>query len=217
MSILHHPDGATLMSYAAGSLPEALSAVVAVHMALCQKCAREARALDGVGAALLEAMKPSTLLRETPRPPAAETPPVGPSSSRKEPAPASTLPAPLVKLVGAGSLDQIRWKRLGPGVWHRPLALSPGAKGDLRLIKVAPGRVLPDHGHGGSELTLVLEGAYKDKVGTFRSGDLADLDEETEHQPVADAAVGCICLIASTEKARFKGVLARLVQPLTGM
>jgi anti-sigma factor ChrR (cupin superfamily) len=34
---------------------------------------------------------------------------------------------------------------------------------------------------------------------------------------VADAATGCICLIASEKKARFKGIIARLMQPFIGV
>jgi len=45
-------------------------------------------------------------------------------------------------------------------------------------------------------------------------------DEEAalvEHRPIADQETGCIRLIASESKARFKGLVARLVQPLTGV
>ena len=76
---------------------------------------------------------------------------------------------------------------------------------------------MPEHGHGGSELTLVLRGAYSDRTGTYRVGDVADLGDSIEHQPIADAKDGCICLIASDKKIRFKSVLARLVQPFTGL
>jgi len=76
---------------------------------------------------------------------------------------------------------------------------------------------MPEHGHGGSELTLLLRGSYRDEVGHFARGDLADLDETVEHQPVADPETGCICLIGTESKARFKSLFARLLQPLTGL
>ena len=94
---------------------------------------------------------------------------------------------------------------------------SPGAEGDLRLIKVAPGQVLPEHGHGGSELTLILKGSYSDEFGTYTEGDLSDLGDDVEHRPISDPTEGCICLIASERKARFKDVVSRIVQPLTGL
>ncbi|MEO0729914.1 MAG: cupin domain-containing protein, partial [Pseudomonadota bacterium] len=123
---------------------------------------------------------------------------------------------PLVRLTGH-TLDTVPWRRLGWGVWHYPIALKGERSGDLRLIKVQGGQAMPEHGHGGSELTLVLDGAYHDELGTFAAGDIADLDDDIEHRPVADSDMGCICLIASDRKARFTGVIGRLIQPITGM
>jgi len=76
---------------------------------------------------------------------------------------------------------------------------------------------MPDHGHGGAELTLVLDGAYSDVTGRYCRGDLQDVDETVEHSPVSDPSLGCVCLIASETKAKFKGVVGRLLQPWTGM
>ena len=125
--------------------------------------------------------------------------------------------ASLLDQVVAGDVSAVRWRRLGFGVWHAPLKLSPGSKGDLRLIKVAPGQTMPEHGHGGSELSLILAGSYSDTIGRFSAGDLADLDEDHEHAPAADLGTGCVCLIASERQAKFKGMLARILQPLIGI
>ena len=89
--------------------------------------------------------------------------------------------------------------------------------GELHLISTSAGRDLPEHGHNGAELTLVLRGAYQDETGQFRVGDAADLDESIEHRPVADPEAGCICVLAFERPARFKGLLPRLLQPLTGL
>ena len=124
--------------------------------------------------------------------------------------------APLARLIG-GDLSTVRWRRLGYGMWHVPLQLSPGAKGDLRLIKIAPGQVMPEHGHGGCELSLILDGSYTDEMGRFGFGDLADLDEDVEHKPAADRKTGCVCLIAVEQKARLKGLFARMIQPFVGI
>lgn len=217
-TIVHHPDTATLMSFAAGSLPEALAAVVAVHVDMCARCRHEVASLDKVGGMLLETLPPVALTGPRPglsvdslrRPAPAAEGTGGARRGRNGHAPA------LEKLVGC-ELPQVAWRWLAPGLWHKPLPLSPAAGGDLRLIKVAPGVALPDHGHTGCELTLVLEGAYRDALGHYLAGDIADLDEDVEHQPVSDPHIGCICLIAAERKARFKGLLARLLQPLTGL
>lgn len=222
-AISHHPDAATLMSYAAGSLTEPLAAVVAVHLDMCPRCGADVARLNDVGGALLAELAPAALSGPRPglsldslRHRAASEAMVGERPLRPARHGDNGAPATLAKLIG-GDLSAVRWRWLAPGIWHKPLPLSPNVSGDLRLLRVAAGRTMPDHGHGGSELTLMLEGAYRDETGLFLPGDLADLDETVEHRPVADARLGCICLIASERKARFKGLLARLYQPLTGM
>ena len=179
-TIRHHPDSATLMSFAAGALSEPLSAACSVHVSMCARCRSEQRDMELVGAVLLGSTSaPGARLRAPARPP--------------EPA---TLPAPIAKRHGF-ELDQIPWKRLAPGVWQHDLALSPGAQGELYLIKLAPGCRLPLHGHTGAELTVVLTGAFTDASGVFRRGDMQEIDNSTEHQPVGDKEDGCICLVAA--------------------
>ncbi|MDX2289672.1 MAG: ChrR family anti-sigma-E factor [Hyphomicrobiaceae bacterium] len=213
---IHHPDASTLMSFAAGSLPEALSAVVAAHVEMCSTCGRELRTAERIGAALFEQLEPAALTAqmsgEAERIPRRER---WQDQAYAECAPGS-LPRAIQRLVGC-DLDDVQWKRLGLGVWHMPLPLSEGATGDLRLLKIAPGQIMPEHGHGGCELTLVLAGAYRDEIGLFAAGDVADLGDDIEHMPISCAERGCICLIASEEKARFKGLFARMVQPFTGL
>ena len=102
----------------------------------------------------------------------------------------------------------IRYHSLAtPWTWH--LATSPASVardvGDLRLYRLAAGSKLPVHGHGGSELTLVLDGVVTDETGRYHVGDLQELDDEVEHQPVADKALGCVCLVASEGAPRLKG------------
>jgi putative transcriptional regulator len=218
MTITHHVDDASLMSFAAGTLPEALGAVVATHLTMCARCRDELVAMERVGAVMMSVLPAAPLTKSAPRTLAR---PVTIGADEGDHVLAAIersgdIPAPLSKFVGS-DLSSIQWKRLGLGVWHLPLPLSAGAKGDLRLIKVGPGQAMPEHGHGGSELSLILAGSYTDKIGRFGVGDVADLDDEVEHKPMADLTTGCVCLIASEEKAKFKGLFARLVQPFVGM
>ena len=123
------------------------------------------------------------------------------------------LPAPLARKYGL-TLDTIPWQRLAPGIWQHRLRLSPGVKGDLRLYKLAPGAKLPEHGHGGSELTLVLDGIVVDETGRCHIGDLQELDDAIEHQPMADQELGCICLVASEGAPRLKGLRGLMLRLL---
>jgi putative transcriptional regulator len=204
MTITHHLDEATLMSFAAGSLPAALAAVAAAHTALCPHCRREVAMLERVGEALVSELAPASLSR-------AELPTLPPAASRQTghrqvSEGNAEVPGPVARLV-AGGLDAVRWRWLGPGVWDRPLPIAGAGK--LRLLKVAPGHYVPEHGHGGTELTLVLRGSFRDETGRYARGDVADLDETVAHKPIIDSNVDCISLVASERPERFHGLMAR--------
>ncbi len=210
MTITHHLDDATLMSFAAGSLPNTLAAVAAAHISVCPRCRRELAAHERIGAALMAGLPPAEMQRAGLVPPLRE-------GERAEPAPTlqGDIPHPLAGIIGL-SLDEVRWRWIGPGLWHRPLPIS-GA-GSLHLIKGAPSARVPEHDHGGGELTLVLRGALIDETGRYGPGDVADIDESVEHHaPSADPEAGCICVIANEHPTRFRGLLARLMQPWHGM
>lgn len=204
--ISHHPDVATLMCCSAGSQPEACAAVIASHLAVCPTCRKEVRRMQKIGVALFDTLEPECLAAPAPvvKMRAAE------ANDREKSEPcvlsAGEIPQFLVSCVGP-CLDIMSWDPVTQGIWTHAIVLSPGASGDLRLVKVEPGRSFPEHGHTGWELTLVLRGSYTDEFGTFRPGDVADLDADAEHRPVACKSEGCICLMASEHKpALFSGV-----------
>jgi putative transcriptional regulator len=211
--ITHHLDDATLLSFAAGALPAALSAVAAAHVSMCTRCRGEVAALECVGAALLTALPPALVERAEPGSPPAPGPPPSQQGRHASAAPMQSA-TPLARLL-PGGLDAVRWRRLGLGVWHHRLPVT--GSGALGLLKVAPRRIVPEHGHGGAELTLVLRGSFHDTTGRYHTGDVADLDETVEHEPVADPGPDCVCLVASETPARFRGLIARLIQPLHGL
>jgi putative transcriptional regulator len=208
MTITRHLDDATLMSFAAGSLPGALAAVAAAHVAMCPRCRDEVAILERIGGALVAGMPEVALARSRPAMPDASDP-----LPAARPAAAGEVPAPLARLVG-GNLDAVRWRWLAPGLWQH--ALPVAGSGSLHLLKGSPGASVPEHGHGGSELTLVLRGALVDRTGRYGPGDVADFDEDVEHAPAADTA-GCICVVANEQPARFHSLLARLLRPWHGM
>ncbi len=225
MTINHHLDDATLMSLSAGTLGEALSVVASAHTAMCSRCRARMRELDVIGGVLLEAVEPAGLEHGrmslgalAARHLGSGTPVRSQEVGRVRHADtgAGALPSPLARVIGR-PIDDINWKWLGPGVATHVVRLSDGAEGDLRLLRVAPNKKLPEHGHGGTELTMIISGAYRDQFGVFGPGDVADMDEDVEHQPIVEPGAPCICAVACEAPARFKGRVARLLQPLIGM
>jgi putative transcriptional regulator len=102
-------------------------------------------------------------------------------------------------------------------VRRHAIDLSSSTSSSLYMLNIAPGKAVPEHGHGGAEMTLILSGAYNDELGRFGPGDIADLDEHLEHQPKVEPEEPCICLVATEAPTRFKGFFSRLFQPLVGI
>jgi putative transcriptional regulator len=213
----HHLDDATIVAYAAGTLPEAHMVVVAAHMAYCSQCRDAVRAAEAIG---------GNLLTETEEKPVSATCREATMASLgamlAQPAKLvvradSDVPSVLSKLIGGQSLDSLTWKKKTPGVAKFDIPLGDGAKSHLQLLRIGPGREMPDHGHGGEEITLILRGSYSDHTGQYSRGDVADLDEEIEHRPKVDSSEDCICLIATEAPTKFRSFWARLAQPYLGI
>ena len=200
MTITHHPDISTLMCCAAGSQPEAFAAVVASHLALCPECRAEVRHMQEIGVALFDKLEPVPVSCQPPvvAMRAAEADVANLPSDREAIADIckTGVPMPLAKHVGC-CLHDVPWQTVAPGIATYTIPLSKGCCGTLKLVMLQPGIALPQHGHDGAELTLVLTGSYTDETGTYRPGDVADLDEEVTHKPIACPRDGCVCLTAS--------------------
>ena len=210
MTIVHHLDEATILSYAAGTLGEALSVAAACHISMCPQCRTAVRKAEALGGEILDDLE-STAVSEARR--AATLAGLDDARPARPAVVKSDMPAPLQRLLGGQDFTQLRWRKKAPGVSVYELPLSKGAKGSLKLLSIASGMTMLEHGHGGEELTLVLQGAFTDKVSRFARGDIADLDEETEHCPVIDKGETCICLYATEAPSRYKTLLGRLLQP----
>lgn len=212
--ITHHLTEALLMGYSAGSLPEAFELVVASHVSMCDECRARLAAYDALGGAVMEETEAADLQDDsfaaTLRLIEADAPPAPPAPSWGGIAAGGVLPSPLQAYVG-GDLEAVKWRRLGGGVFDSVIHTSDG-EASARLLRIAPGRAVPDHGHEGSELTLVLQGAFSDAAGRFGPGDVEVATDEVEHTPVAEAGEVCICLAAMDNPLRFNRLLPRLAQ-----
>ena len=201
-----HPSEATLLAYVAGTLPTPHSIVIRTHLALCGECRETIRLATALGGALIEDAPPAALAGDA----LART-----LSRLSEP---DRSPAPARVPTTVEDFATGRWRWLGPGIRLMPLIRRDRDDARLDLIRVAPGIALPGHGHTGSEVTCVLQGAFGDETGEYHAGDVAEGDEDLDHQPVAlDTGRECICLIATSGRLRGHSWLARLAQPIFGI
>ena len=212
----HHLDNSTILAYAAGTLNEAFTVVAASHIAVCPSCRAAVRAAEALGGELLDVMADMPVSADCR---ASTLAALDQATLHRLPVPAprSQLPVPLARLIDAQGFEDIVWKKKAPGVSMFDVKLPAMARGQLKLLRISAGRAMPEHGHGGEEITLVLKGAYRDHMGRFAQGDVADLDEDIEHKPVVETECDCICLVATERPTRFKSLAARIIQPFVGI
>ena len=208
--IKHHLTDELLMGYAAGTLPEAFNLVVATHISMCDDCRAALAEYEAVGGEVMMSAEPVELSQDSLD---ATLALIADNAFRKEDAKqkavGSDIPAPLQDYIGGG-LENVKWRKIGGGVSQAILPTSKDAT--VRLLKIPGGTAVPDHGHRGTELTLVLKGAFADEEDTFAAGDVEVANEDLHHTPVAAPGEDCICLAATDAPLKFNGFLPRLAQ-----
>ncbi|MEO9685586.1 MAG: ChrR family anti-sigma-E factor [Tateyamaria sp.] len=210
-TIKHHLTDDILMGYAAGNLPEAFNLMVATHLSLCDACRAQAESYDALGGALFSqsdlenvALTPGSfaatmaMIADGP----AELPPTRRAAG-------SIFPSPLQDYVG-GDLDCVKWRSIGMGVKQAILPTTRDAS--ARLLFIPAGAAMPDHGHNGTEMTLVLQGAFQDEDEYFARGDVETADSDLHHTPVADIHADCICLAVTDAPLQFEGLIHKIAQ-----
>jgi putative transcriptional regulator len=210
----HHPGTPLLLSYASGSLTEGLALVVASHLNFCSQCRNDVRDAEMLGASLLENLEPYSMnsnslnlildkIDDT----------IQEKIVYNYKSHDSEIPEPLWNYLNS-PLDNLSWKFLAPGIRQVTIPADTGINGTARLFKITPGTTLPIHTHSGMELSLVLRGSYSDELGRFQPGDVADVDQDDKHQPIADTDQDCICLIATEGPTVYEGILNKMLQPI---
>jgi putative transcriptional regulator len=180
---------AALFDYAAGTLPAGPAFVVAAHLALQPTANKVVDVFDAAGGSLLDDLVPIAIRK-----------PAWLQTLDAEPKQSNDDATEIARVLS--SLDHGKWKRNLAGMLIKPV---PGV--DAQLLKLEAGRSVPEHGHHGLELTLVLSGSFGDGHGIYRRGDLVVQDEDSHHQPCAVADHDCICLISQTAPVRLNGAL----------
>ena len=205
-----HPDQFLLNDYAAGSLAGAGALPIAVHLEYCSRCRAESRQLEALGAQLFEDLDPVPVadgaLERLMQCLEGKTP-VAPITARPAP---DGLPRVLRTLV-PGGLDALGWKRMGS---LRATRLRFGdATREVALHHITAGGKVLEHGHSGTEITVVLNGRFSDQDGLYQQGDFLVRGPDDVHRPVAAEDSDCLCLAVLDAPIRFAGLLGRIANP----
>jgi putative transcriptional regulator len=220
--IHHHPADHHLIALAAGQLDSARGFVVATHVEACPACRHRIQDYLAVGGELLQAVEPlhvapeafaRTLQRiDAVMPADAAAPAPGAAAPAGFPREALALLPPRL-LQGCGGEP---WRWIGPGVRYSEIWVPHAARSKVFLLKIAAGRTLPEHAHGGCEFTQVLSGSFADGRASFAGGDFDETDPQVTHQPVVADDDECICLAYLDSPLRFSGWIPRVAARWTG-
>ena len=215
MSVTHHPGEELLLAHATGAADEAVSLIVATHLALCPQCRGKVAKMEALGGAILSDIEPEQVSDSALRSVLAriETAPVEKPAPRTVPATPFAAPEPLRSYLG-GDLDRVRWTMVGPGISYKPLFRRGSAR--AQLIRSRPGRGVGHHTHGGEEFTLVLTGGFTDTTGHYLRGDLQSADPWLLHRPLADDGEDCIVLAVSDAPLKFRSAAVGLLGKIFG-
>jgi putative transcriptional regulator len=209
--IHHHPNDELLLAYAGGAADEAISLIVATHLAYCPACRAGAAKLDAIGGSLLQDLPPAPLAAGALDAALAKLD--QPFERRPRPVSQDGTPGILRSYIG-GDLRDVRWRQMGPRLSYVPL-FRRGAI-SARLLRGTPGADSGAHSHQGLEYTVVLRGGFTDVTGNYGPGDLQVMDGGTRHNVVADPGEDCINLAVTTGKLKFESLLQRIAAPLFG-
>lgn len=204
---------ALLARYVAGTLPAPARVLVEAHLELKPENRIRVRDLEALAGQALMDIEPAALADRDAmlaRVLASDKPGFAP----RAPAAANTLfPKALYDFVGFDAAD-VPWRTRMPGFKEYDLGDIDGCHVNLFWIK--PGRTVPAHTHEGSELSLVLDGAFTDARGHFGRGDISVADDSVDHRPVADNDRPCIGFAVMDAPLKLTGSFRQLIGDIIG-
>lgn len=206
-TVTHQMPDAILAAYAAGNLEWHYALVVASQASMCDETRARLAAHEAVGGVVLETTTDQSLSADL------KSNVLARLDDQVEETPVyqrhDVLPAPVM---AALSGKAPKWKSLGFGV--KQSIIHSDKSGSVRLLHIPAGEAVPEHGHEGIEMTLVLQGAFHDETGYFGVGDVEVADDSLDHQPIAAEGQPCICLAATGAPLKFHSWVTRLFQPI---
>ena len=219
MKLSQHPDPASLLSYSSGGLSTPFSILISAHISLCSKCTEKVRLYNEVGGVLVEDIAGITLSQEAlskfmdsiENENSDELTIGRVNTDVKQENEMIEIPFPLYKYIGS-SLEKIKWKYLAPGIKKFTILIEGEKDAYLSLLHIAPGKKIPQHTHTGEEMTFVVSGSFEDKTGAYSIGDIADHDQEIEHQPTVSGKQPCVCIVATEGPMVFKSFFTNVFQ-----
>lgn len=206
---------ALLARFVAGRLPLPASVLVESHLQIKPDNREFVRGLEAIGGEMLESGEAIELKdREQALDSIFSSHSPSPRQQPKAEETDGVFPARLRELVGCDA-ESVPWRSKLPGFREYDLGEIDGCHASLLWIK--PGRAMPSHTHEGTELTIVLDGAFCDDSGRYGRGDISVADQSVDHRPVAEEGRPCICFAVTDGPLRLTGSIGRRLADLVGI
>ncbi|KGF69097.1 transcriptional regulator [Hoeflea sp. BAL378] len=204
-----------LARYVAGTLPTPARVLVEAHLELKPKSRIKVRNLEAMAGLELIAADPvalsdrdamlASVLASQPT----EQAPQPDLSAQQD----RVFPRALYDFVGFDAAD-VPWRTRMPGFREYDLGDIEGCHVSLFWLK--PGRTVPAHTHEGSELSLVLDGAFSDARGHYARGDISVADDSVDHRPNVDLGRPCIGFAVMDAPLKLTGSFRQLIGDIIG-
>lgn len=187
--------------YVAGSLPEPARILVAAHLSIKPEQNHIVSALEDLAGDELSALVSDQIGNREARLAAVFDAPKLTEMQEKR-SESGILPQELRSFVGF-DLENIPWRTKMPG--YREFSLGEIDGCEAKMLWIKAGRKMPAHTHEGSEITLVIDGAFSDSAGCYGRGDISLADDDVDHSPVAEEGRPCICFAVTDAPLRLTG------------
>ena len=210
-----HPSNELLCQYVDGQLPASLSAAIAIHNHMCPQCQSHVSSMTHQQAqaifnnqdsqqhfdidfdfnAMCALITQDDTLIEPTTPAHLEINVKGQNFAL----PRALNSMAISQFSGIGKISRAKID-LGEGQVH------------THLLYMAPNGEVPQHTHKGFELTLLLDGHFKDDMGEYNPGDFILLDGQHRHSPISEH--GCLCLTVVSDALHFTKGISKLLNPV---
>lgn len=212
--IKYHPNDEILAQFVSGKLPAAINVAISIHIEMCECCQEKVSHLTKLAAEenLVEAsvddplsdFELNDLFEQIVQDErldviSAQAPKRLSIADKQIELPSALNQLELSEWSGFGKVNRCRVKLDNENI--RSSLLHIGAGGEI-----------PAHTHKGQELTVLLDGSFKDELGEYQRGDFIWLSGEHEHQPVSEK--GCLCFAVVTDPLHFTEGFSRLLNPI---
>ncbi len=201
---------ALMAEFVSGTLPTPLQVLLASHLEMNKSNSEWVSNLEALAGLELADIEPVALSDRDAMLARILTSNTG-QESVSEVATEDETPDSLRRFIGS-TVSDIPWKR------NRFANIDEVKLGELdgckaTLFRLQAGQGVPHHTHDGTEITLVLRGAFSDGTGHYKKGQISIADGTVDHRPIADEDEDCICFAVTDAPLRLTGPLGRFIAP----